>query len=299
MSKPFKKIAVIGTHLHPKVAETVKELIGLLTKWKIDFMVETATAEQSGFHKASIKSIEDIAHLADLAIVVGGDGNLLRVARALNKSRTPIVGINRGQLGYLTDINPIELETLKPIFSGHYLLEKRFLLTAEIIRQHKKVYDYVALNDVVLFPGEVAQMIEFEIRINNHFVYTQRSDGLIISTPTGSTAYSLSAGGPILQPDMNAVVLTPMMPHTLTSRPIVVDADSRIDILISPANKKTPRLSYDGQQHANLELSDQISIRKARAPALLIHPENYDYYSVLRGKLNWGQQPIFERQEKN
>jgi NAD+ kinase len=211
----------------------------------------------------------------------------------------PVLGINRGQLGFLTDIKPEELETqLKPILNGAYREEKRFLIEASVKQEGLYSDQGNALNDIVLFPGQTAQLIEFELYIDKQFVYSQRSDGLIISTPTGSTAYSLSAGGPIMQPHLNVLVLVPMFPHTLTSRPIVIDADSEIMILVADFNKTNPRLSYDGQSHTSLMPGAEIKIRKQARPLRLIHPYNHDYYEVLRTKLHWGKQLIPLRSSK-
>ncbi len=292
MSFQYKTIALIGTHKNPKVAWTVLEVMNILERWGIRVILEAETAQEQNLlnHKNySGQAIDNMGQKVDCGIVVGGDGNLLRAARALSLFDIPLIGINRGQLGYLTDINPEELESqLRPLLEGKCVIESRFLIEAKVLRAGKIVNFGSALNDIVLFPGEIAQMIEFELKINNIFVYSQRSDGLIISTPTGSTAYSLSAGGPILQPDMEALILVPMFPHTLTSRPIVIDAESQIQIHISNDNKTAPRLSYDGQSHFNLELGDQIQITKQEKTLKLLHSKSFDYYSVLRSKLSWG-----------
>ena len=291
----YKNIAVIGTHKNPKVAETVLELIILLNQWGLNVFLEkeTALSLPGGTSQYEVLSLEALSHHCDCGVVVGGDGNLLRAGRAFSLSGKPIIGVNRGQLGYLTDIAPEKLELeLKQILIGRRQVEQRFLIEGEIERNGEIIHLGSALNDIVLFPGEIAQMIEFELKINQTFVYSQRSDGLIISTPTGSTAYSLSAGGPILQPDMEALILVPMFPHTLTARPVVIDAHSEIEILISEDNKTAPRLSYDGQSHLDLSLGDKIKIKQQVKRLSLLHPESYDYYSVLRSKLQWGTQLV-------
>lgn len=289
----YKTIGLIGTHKNPKVAQTVSDLIEILSGWGIEVILEKDTAvEQASFKNQSYEGIDltKIGEKIDCGIVIGGDGNLLRAARALSLFDIPLIGVNRGQLGYLTDINPNELSMqLRPLLEGKCIIESRFLIQAKVLRAGKEVHAGSALNDVVLFPGDIAQMIEFELKINDIFVYSQRSDGLIVSTPTGSTAYSLSAGGPILQPDIEAVILVPMFPHTLTSRPIVIDADSQIRIHISKENKTAPRLSYDGQSHFNLALGDEVLIKKQRKRLKLLHAQQFDYFSVLRSKLGWGR----------
>lgn len=291
----YKTIGLIGTHKNPKVAQTVLTLLELLNHWGLEVLLEADTAEAlKNQPHSNIFNLETLPNHCDCGIVVGGDGNLIRVARAFSLLNKPIIGINRGQLGYLTDINPDEdmAEQLEPLLMGQCLIESRFLIQAEVFRAGKTISAGSALNDIVLFPGDIAQMIEFELKINNLFVYSQRSDGLIISTPTGSTAYNLSAGGPILQPDMQALILVPMFPHTLTSRPIVVDASSEIKILITDDNQTAPRLSYDGQVHVNLAVGDEIKITKQDQTLKLLHAQNYDYYSVLRSKLHWGTQLV-------
>lgn len=293
MAFQFKNIAVVGTHRNPKVGESVAELIKHLEEWGLSFCIEQESAAAQDRDFDSVMSLDEIGKHCDLAVVVGGDGNLLKAARTLSLHDIPVIGINRGQLGYLTDINPETIaKQLKPILEGDFIQEERFLIQAQVNRDGKDIHKGSAMNDIVLFPGDIAQMIEFELKMDETFVYSQRSDGLIISTPTGSTAYNLSAGGPILQPDMNALILVPMFPHTLTSRPVVIDADETVCIHISEDNKMEPRLSFDGQAHFNLNIGDVITITKRAHPLRLLHAKNYDYYTVLREKLHWGSQLV-------
>jgi NAD+ kinase len=276
LQRTFKKIGIIGRHPHTPLTDTLNSLISVLQKANIAFLIEQETAEDaqisaSSFHPGNATAeASEIKKWCDLIISVGGDGNFLRAARLCYPQDLPIIGINKGQLGYLTDIHPQEISGLLKIIQGEYFLEKRFFIQSKISRNHAQIASHIALNDVVLFPGEMAQMIEFEIHIDQKFVYRQRSDGLILSTPTGSTAYSLSAGGPILHPTVPAFVLTPMMPHSLK-----------------------PRLNHDGQENISLEVGDCIHLEKAPHVATLVHPLGYDYYSALRSKLNWSEQPIF------
>ncbi len=233
---------------------------------------------------------KQLGERCELLIVVGGDGSMLKAARELVDSEIPLLGINRGYLGFLADIRPREIETrIPPILEGSYSLERRFLLYAEIMRENKIIGSSTAVNDVVLYPGEIARMIDFELYMDDQFVYSQRSDGLIVSTPTGSTAYALSAGGPILGPETDSIVLVPMCPHTLTSRPITVNRNRTIDLVISEANPHTPQLSCDGQEIISLMPGDRIRIKQYPTEMQLIHPLDYDYFEVLRSKLNWGQ----------
>jgi NAD+ kinase len=295
----FNKIGIIGRHQQTPLTDTLLALISHLLEEKIDFLIEEESAkdahipDQINSQPVPKALLETLKNSCDLIITVGGDGNFLRTARLFYEQEIPIIGINKGQLGYLTDIHPQEIPILSKIIQGEYRTEKRFLIQSEIYRNNQKIASHIALNDIVLFPGEMAQMIEFELHIDQKFVYRQRSDGLILSTPTGSTAYSLSAGGPILHPEVPAFVLTPMMPHSLTSRPIVISAEASIDIYLSEASKSQPRLNHDGQENIALEIGDRIHLEKAPKKATLIHPREHDYYNALRSKLNWSQQPIF------
>lgn len=293
MALKFRNIGLIGTHRNPLVAETVLQLDSLLNKLGLSVMIEQETAAELPNAIKNIAHKDAMGNDCDLVIAVGGDGNLLAAARHFSIHKVPVLGVNRGTLGFLTDIRPEDLEAeLKPILEGNYYEEKRFLVEAKVKQDGEFTYHSNALNDIVLFPGQVAQLIEFELYIDQQFVYSQRSDGLIIATPTGSTAYSLSAGGPIMQPHLNALVLVPMFPHTLTSRPIVIDADNQIVIHIAEYNKTNPRLSYDGQSHVSLKPGAEIHIQKQAQPLCLIHPKNHQYYDVLRTKLQWGKQLI-------
>ena len=256
-------------------------------------MVETETAKALLHPVKQTGDIHAIRQHCDCVIAVLGNGNLLSAARELSKANVPVLGINRGQIGFLADIKLDELETqLKAILQGDYQEGRRFLLEGALICNGQAIASGNALNDIVLFPGEISQLIEFEVSIDQQFVYSQRSDGLIISTPIGSTAYALSAGGPIMQPSLNALVMVPKLPHTLTSRPIVIDGDKTIQLHIGDYNKTAPHLSLDGQHHFDLQRGDHVEIRKQPQPLTLLHPKKYDYYHVLRTKLRWGTQLI-------
>jgi NAD+ kinase len=229
-----------------------------------------------------------MGEICDLVIVVGGDGSLLGAARALCRYNVPVLGVNRGGLGFLTDISPDELEArVGEVLAGQYLVENRFLLDAFVRRGDEQLGTSEALNDVVLHPGKSARMIEFELYVDGQFVYSQKSDGLIVATPTGSTAYALSAGGPIMHPKLDAVVLVPMFPHTLSSRPIVVDANSELKILISSQNGIYPQVSCDGQVHIACAPGDSITIRKKPQKLRLLHPLDHNFYAICRSKLGW------------
>ena len=214
---------------------------------------------------------------------------MLGAARVLARFDVAVIGVNRGNLGFLTDLNPEGFEgSLEQVLSGEYLEEKRFLLEVEVYRHNELKSANSAVNEAVLHADKVAHMIEFEAFINNDFVFSQRSDGLIVSTPTGSTAYSLSGGGPILTPELNAISLVPMFPHTLSSRPLVVDADNEVRLKLSLENTDSLQVSCDSHVVLAVLPGDEVVIKKADRKLRLIHPKNYSYYNVLRTKLNWG-----------
>jgi len=251
-------------------------------------ILEADTASMLPGHGLQVASKKLIGEICDLAIVVGGDGSLLGAARDLSKSSIPILGVNRGRLGFLTDISPEELEQrLARVLEGEYIEEKRFLLDTHVKRNGEPMGFGTALNDIVLHPGRSTRMIGFDLYIEGQFVYSQRSDGLIVSTPTGSTAYALSAGGPIMHPKLDAIVLVPMFPHTLSSRPIVVDGGSEIKLIIDEANETWPQVSCDGQQELACAPGDSISIAKKPFRLNLIHPSDHNFYATCREKLGW------------
>jgi NAD+ kinase len=231
---------------------------------------------------------EALCQEADLLIVVGGDGNILHTAHDAVQYNVPVLGINRGRLGFLTDILPHRLDKIKLILDGQFHMEKRFLLEASVYQDTHCIGHDHALNEVALIPNSAPHMTEFEIYIDQQFVCSQDSDGLIIATPTGSTAYALSGGGPILHPQLDAIVIVPMFPHTLSMRPIVIEANQAIDIMISPNNSTAPRLSCDSHHFIEVPLGGRIHIKKLGKPLQLIHPIDYDYYESLRSKLHWG-----------
>ena len=226
----------------------------------------------------------------DLAIIIGGDGTFLNAARSLCETQIKLLGINMGRLGFLADIVPAEMTVaLDRIFSGDYEEEERFLLATQVKRDEQVVVNAAALNDVVAHSGRIARLLEFETFIDNRFVSRQRSDGLIVSTPTGSTAYALSSGGPLMHPSLNAIAIVPICPHTLSARPIVVDAQSEIEIRLVDVDEHEAVLTSDGQTTTELRSGDRVNISKREKPLLLVHPSGYDYYAMLRAKLNWGR----------
>lgn len=289
MASQFKTIGIFGQVKTEGVLETLKALISYLHDLKQNIVIETETAALLA--DPSLKSVprNELGKHCNLLIVVGGDGSLLHAAHAIMNDEVPVLGINRGRLGFLTDISPPELTKIKAILEGQYRLEKRFLLSATVEHDGKVLGKSDALNEVALIPDSVPHMHEFEVYIDDQFVCSQVSDGMIIATPTGSTAYALSGGGPILHPELDAIVLVPMFPHTLSIRPIVIEGNHRITLIITPNNNSTPRLTCDGQPSISAPATSHIQIQKKPQRLHLIHPTDYDYYETLRSKLHWGR----------
>lgn len=286
--KPFKNIGLIGRIGSAKVVDTLRRLIRFLNARDYHVILEDRTATVLLDHGQQEASRRLLGELCDLVIVVGGDGSMLGAARALCRTGTPVLGINRGRLGFLTDISPDELEAkVGEVLAGDFVSEERFLLDAEVYREGALVGTADGLNDVVIHPGKAARMIEFELFVNDQFVYSQRSDGLIIATPTGSTAYALSGGGPIIHPGLEAITLVPMFPHTLSSRPIVVDAASEIKVHIGEINEAYPHISCDGQTQVVSKPGDMLYVRRKPQRLTLIHPRGHNYYEICRSKLGW------------
>ena len=289
MQASFKRIGLVGRSKQSGLREVVQELLALLEARDLEVVLEDRLGELVDDASHRLASCDEIGQDADLVIVVGGDGSLLSAARTLAKYDTPVLGVNRGRLGFLTDIVPDEIATQVPaVLDGHFTRENRFLLDAQVERQGKVVGRADALNDVVVNSGTSAQMIEFELHINDSFVYRQRADGLIVSTPTGSTAYSLSGGGPIMHPALDAIVLVPMFPHALSSRPIVVEGNSEIRVDILARNRIHPPVTCDGQVNMTARPGDSVHVRKKAHKLTLLHPLGHSFYASCRDKLRWG-----------
>jgi len=287
MAQHFQTIGLIGKHGDPSPKEALQSLSQFLQSQGVTLLLEEDTAGRIDTLGLATATLDEIGKRSDLVIVVGGDGTLLHAARILADHDVPLVGINLGRLGFLADVSQQEmLETMKQILLGNYDEEERFLLQAQIDgRQH------TAFNDVVIHKWNIARMIEFETYIDGRFVNAQRADGLIVSTPTGSTAYALSGGGPLLYPSLNATVLVPICPHTLSNRPIVVNGDSKIELVVcGHTDREAVRITCDGQEYLTMA-SERITIRKHHNTVRLIHPRNHDHFNILRAKLGWGGHP--------
>jgi NAD+ kinase len=286
MGRKFKQIGIIGKYDSPNLSRPLAQVISFLVRIGYQVIVDSRAAVQLEPHTLKTAPLEEIGQHVDLVIVLGGDGTLLSVARTLAPHKVPIIGVNLGRLGFLTDIPIDELETtLTTMLAGSYTYDDRTLLSATVMRKRRKVFSTLALNDVVLSRGAMGSMIEFEVYVDGQFAYNLRSDGLIIATPTGSTAYSLSSGGPILHPSLPALGLVPISPHTLSNRPIVIPSKSLVEIVL--IRGPNARVNFDVQSYFDLEPDDKVVVKAHDEPIRLLHPHGYDYYAMLREKLHW------------
>ena len=287
----FSNIGLIGRRSSESTKYSLNRLLSYLEKQNLNIFLDEESSVVLPDGNIPIKTRSELAEICDLIIVVGGDGSLLSAARSFAGYQVKLLGINRGRLGFLTDISPEEIEyKVGEVLEGKFDEEKRFLLSSSVFRDGQKISESIALNDVVLHPGKFIRMIEFELFVNEEFVCRQRADGLIASTPTGSTAYALSVGGPIMYPGLNACVLVPMNPHTLSSRPIVVHGDANIKIVICKSNQLNPHVSCDGQTHVVSQPNDIVVVEKSPRTLNLIHPEGHNFYETCRSKLGWVNQ---------
>ena len=293
-SRTPRTIALVGKYHSMEIAESLRRLAEYLYERGVSVFIERETAEHIG-KKVDLSrwvtcGFNDIGAHADAAIVLGGDGTMLNAARRLSRYRVPLVGVNQGRLGFMTDIARDDMLTcMDDLLDGRFTPENRLLLAAEVIRDGKEIATNQALNDVVLDKGAIGRMIEFELFIDEEFIYNLRSDGLIVSTPTGSTAYSLSSGGPILHPTLTGIALVPLCPHALTNRPILVNDRAEIELRITHA--EDPRVHFDGQVTLNLQREDRVRLKRSEYSICFLHPPGYSYFAMLRQKLQWSERP--------
>jgi NAD+ kinase len=285
----FNSIGIIGKYMNPAALQMMQadlaDLARHLRAKNIEVWLENNTAQHAELTGFNTASLDEIGNKVDLAIVMGGDGTMLSVARSLIDDDIPLVGINRGRFGFLTDLRAEDmLVSIDRILAGAHQTESRMLLQASVFRANKQVHTGVALNDVVIKSN--LRLIELEVEVDGKFVHKQRGDGLILATPTGTTAYSLSAGGPILHPNLDAIALVPISPHTLSNRPITLNANSKIEVNLVQIDEAY--VSYDGQFQLPLEQGDKIVVHRAAQEVTLLHPSDYCYFEMLRNKLNWG-----------
>ena len=287
MGKEFNTVAIMGRHEDPRVAEPVAALASYLTKAGVDVVVVSESpAELSGRRVPE----EEIAGVSDLIIAVGGDGTMLYTARLARQHGVPLLGINRGRLGFLADVTPDEmLQSLGKILDGDYSRESRLMLDARLEKSDGDVVTTAAMNDIVLQRRGTGRMIDFETSIAGQYVNTHSGDGLIIATPTGSTAYALSCGGPIIEPQLDAIVVVPVCPHTLSDRPVVIAANLEIEVKLLKRADTQAGVAADGHSFGALTAEDRLLIGAADRRITLIHPPGYDFYEILRSKLHWGR----------
>ena len=291
MKKEFNVVAIVARRLTDRILESITKIDSLLNEMEIQTLLEEKVLSALKLDRGDgVVTRAELGGVADLVIVVGGDGSILGVSRDLAGSGVPVVGVNRGSLGFLAAIAPGDIEEkFEQILSGDYSIEDHFLLEAQVFRDDVLVSSSTALNDVVVNPSSMSRMMEFDLLVNEEFVYNQRSDGIIVASPTGSTAYSLSAGGPIMHPGLDAVVVVPMFPHTLTSRPLVVSGDSTVMVRIIDAAEGAPQLSCDSQINLPLEVGDVVKVGKSEEPLNLLYPAGHSFYESCRSKLDWAR----------
>ena len=286
----FKHVGLVAKIESAQVRESLRRVEQFLLSRSAEIMFETKTARLVAHPNGKAGSLEALGTQCDLVIALGGDGNILNAARALAPFGVPILGINLGRLGFLADVSQDEIELhLGAVLSGDYTLEEHFLLEGEVVGDAKQSS---ALNEVLVHSANMPKMIEMDIYVDELFVYTQLSDGLIMSSPTGSTAYALSAGGPIMHPSLDAIVLVSMFPHSLTSRPLVIPGDSEIKVVIAANTDVAAQVSFDSHLTFKMEPGDELLVRKKKERLKLVHPPGHSFYGACRSKLDWGSKPI-------
>ncbi len=293
----FQTVGVIGKRNDPRVAPTLIALCRELQALQRRVLIEHQSAELAQcppqFERATRA---ELASQCDLAVVVGGDGTLLSAARTLAPAGVPILGVHQGRLGFMVDVRPEDMrETLAAILAGEHRNEQRLLLSATVHRGSTSLGPFLAINDVVIRNQAAIRMLEFETWLDEEFISQHRADGFIVSSPTGSTAYALSGGGPVLHPGLEAISLVPICPHTLSDRPIVVGADQTVGIVLRGGEGSQGTFTCDGQTSEVLQPGDRVEVRRADARLKLIHPNNYSYFNILRNKLHWGRGPVNAR----
>lgn len=288
--KAFSRVALVGKFQADGIQEHLQDLAKLLKNLGCEVFLEEATAQHLGLKDFPAKAVDNFAGAIDLVVVLGGDGTMLGIGRQLAGSDVPLVGINMGRLGYMTDIPIQSVQTTLPkIIEGEYEADTRTLLDAVVLRNSKEINRALALNDVVVNRSGISGMVELAVHVNGSFMYNQRSDGLIVSTPTGSTAYALSAGGPILHPRVAGILLAPIAPHSLSNRPIVLPEDCVTAIEVVDGREVI--VNFDMQSQTDLQTGDKIEVRQSQKTITLLHPRSHSDYKTLREKLHWNEYP--------
>lgn len=286
MRPAFKSVGVVGKYDSAHLTPSLERLITFLRARGHEVVVDNRSVEALR-SSIPVAPLEELGRQVDLAVVLGGDGTLLSAARRLVEHDVPVVGINLGRLGFLTDVPAETMEAmLGQILDGHYQEEARALLHTEVVREGATVEETLAVNDVVISKGARGSMVEIEVYVDGQFVYGLRADGLIVATPTGSTAYALSTGGPIVHPSLPAVILAPICPHTLSNRPIVLSDSARIEVML--VRGPSANVNFDVQNSFDLQEDDRIVIQRAEHAVRLLHPLGHSHFAMLREKLHWG-----------
>jgi len=286
----FNTIGIITKPQAESVRKTLLALFDFLKRNDCKIILDDQIPDTINCDDFEKTSRPDLGKKCDLIITVGGDGTILNAVRSLAHANVPLLGINVGRLGFLADISPDELEeSLHEILNGSYREEQRLLLEMQVMRDDKVIFEADAFNDVVVHIRDITRMMEFETKINGEFVNHQRADGIVISTPTGSTAYALSSGGPLLHATLDAIALVSISPHTLSNRPLVVDADSEIDIMVCDTKEGIAQVTCDGQLSSDVHVGDHIKIKRKQDKITLLHPKTHNYFEILRAKLHWSE----------
>lgn len=292
-NRPVRTVALIGKPRSHDIVEPLSAISACLREQGVKVLIEKDAAALLGDARNHLDLVADYANLgvdADVAIVVGGDGTMLDAARRLACHEVPLVGVNVGRVGFMTDLSRAEIRAgIEQLLTGKLLVERRFLLDVTISRGDESVCNALAFNDVVVNKGEIGRMIELEVRVDDEFLYVLRADGMIVSTPTGSTAYALSANGPILHPAVPGIAIVPLCPHALSNRPITIPDSSVVNLTLLPSYDA--RVHFDGQGMFDARAGDCVRVARAPHTVTLLHPQGYSYFAMLREKLHWSSTP--------
>ena len=285
MPAKFKSIGLVVRSDMQSRQQSIRQVVDVLAR-HVEILVHCLDFDMPLADMSSVP-LNQLVEDADLVISLGGDGTLLTAARALADKNTPLLGINLGRLGFLADVSFENFEAyIDEVMAGRYSVEKRFFIEGKFYQGNELVATNIALNDIILHSPESANMIQYEISSGGDLIHIQRSDGVIVTTPTGSTAYALSGGGPIMHPSLNTLAIVPICPHTLSNRPIVLPADQPIEVRLGQ-DTQLAKVSFDGHSTQLVNQDSRVLITRYREPLALLHPEDYDYFEVLREKLDW------------
>ncbi len=283
----FNTIGIVGKRAQPEIEPTLRQLVEYFTARGINVLLDKAASRHLKDSGLPAHSRQELPQHCDLIVVLGGDGTLLAAGRAAAPQDVPLLGINLGRLGFMVDVSPEDMaNTLDKVLNGDYVREERLMLTATLVIDGQTS---VALNEAVVRNKDFARVLEFDTFLDGVFISHHRADGIIISTPTGSTAYALSGGGPVLHPALNALALVPICPHTLSDRPLVIEASQTVEVVVAEGKSNQALVTCDGQWNQTLEPGERVQIARASHSLQLIHPPGYDYFGILRNKLRWGR----------